>query len=145
MLLRPHLTSNADREKLIEAIDAGLDQWGAYASNLDRFRREIRQSRAVPPTDVPADMVTMNSRFVLRNLHTGESICYTLVYPNEEAVHEGRISVLSAMGMAILGAREGDRVTWIAASVPAAGCIERILYQPARAVARRAERLPRSL
>ena len=30
-------------------------------------------------------MITMNSRFALRDEHTGDTICYTLVYPEEEA------------------------------------------------------------
>lgn len=136
MLLQSHLTSAEEKAKLIEAIDAGLDELGAHASRLDGFRRKIRQSPAVAARDVPADMITMGARFVLRDLHSNESICYSLVFPNQEAIHEGRLSVLTPMGMAILGAREGDSVTWRSAAGRETACVERVLYQRERAAQR---------
>ena len=66
----------------------------------------------------------------LVNLTTDEQICYTLVYPEEDAPHAGRISVLSPMGMVLLGARVGDEVCWNSSVGPRAARVARLLYQP---------------
>ena len=72
----------------------------------------------------------MNSRFALRDHDTGETISYTLVYPEEEAVHEGKLSVLSPMGMALYGARVGEEVCWTSAAGPQVATVTKLLYQP---------------
>ena len=54
-------------------------------------------------------MITMNSSFALQDDHTGDTLCYTLVYPEEEAPHAGNVSVLSPMGMVLYGAESRRR------------------------------------
>jgi regulator of nucleoside diphosphate kinase len=76
------------------------------------------------------DVITMNSRFVLRDEHTGETIIYTLVYPEEEAPHDGKVSVLSPMGMVLYGAKVGEEVCWMSSSGPQAATVRELLYQP---------------
>ena len=43
---------------------------------------------------------------------------YTLVYPGEANLRAGRLSVLSPMGTALLGARKGDVLTVLGATGP---------------------------
>jgi regulator of nucleoside diphosphate kinase len=43
---------------------------------------------------------------------TGERRTVTLVYPGEEDSHRGKISVVTPMGTALLGLREGARMEW---------------------------------
>jgi regulator of nucleoside diphosphate kinase len=54
----------------------------------------------------------------------------SLVYPHEADVSENKLSVLSPIGTAILGYREGDAVAW---PVPS-GCvkveIKKVVFQP---------------
>jgi len=72
----------------------------------------------------------MNSRFALRDERTGDSICYTLVYPEEDAPHDGKLSVLSPMGMVLYGAKVGEEVCWMSAAGPQVATVEKLLYQP---------------
>ena len=113
MLLTSQVTPANDKEVLLDAVDGALASWATYAPDLGFFRRRVQRSRAVPPSEVPDDVITLNSRFAVRNDHTGETICYTLVLPDEEAVRHGKLSVLSPMGMALYGARVGDEVCWM--------------------------------
>ena len=135
MFFRRRIVSALDRERLLEMIDHERSSWASYAPYLDFFLRELRRTPALDPAAVPPDAITMNSHFALMDLGTDERISYTLVYPDEEARREGRISVASPMGVALLGARVGDDVFWHSADGLAAARVVRVHYQPEAATA----------
>jgi regulator of nucleoside diphosphate kinase len=130
MLMNRRILSALDHERLVAAVDHARNSWTTYAPNLDFFRAELRRAQALDATDVPPDVITMNSRFALRDARTDEVIAYELVYPEYEAPRHGKISVLSPMGMAVFGAYVGDDVCWDSADGPAVATVERVLYQP---------------
>lgn len=130
MLLASRVLSANDRERLIPVVDRARRSWLTYAPYLEQFRNELRRSRSVPPTEVPGDVVTMNSRFALSRPLGDGPVCYTLVYPEEESPHLGKVSVLSPMGTALLGARVGEEVCWVSTEGPETATVERLLYQP---------------
>ena len=72
----------------------------------------------------------MNSRVRLRDLRTGEDETYTLVYPEEADIDEGRLSVLAPLGTALLGSRNGQTIVVNAPGGRRRLKVERILYQP---------------
>jgi regulator of nucleoside diphosphate kinase len=130
MLLNTQMTSICDRERLLQAVDGALSSWSTYAPYLDFFRRQLRGSRAVPVEEVPGDVITMNSRFALRDDHTGDTVCYTLVYPEDDAPHDGKVSVLTPMGMVLYGAKVGEEVCWMSPAGPQIATITELSYQP---------------
>lgn len=101
-----------------------------HAALLSGLKQELDRGEVVSPQKVSRNVVTMHSKLRVRDLKGYESGTYTLVYPDEASINEGKISVLAPLGMALLGARVGQTV---AVSVPAGMRrlkIERILYQP---------------
>ena len=130
VLLSTRLVSAVDRERLMPVIDRARSSWLTYAPYLDLFRAELRRSRGVAPAEVPPDVVTMNSRVALLGPEDEGVIVYTLVYPEEECRALGKVSVLSPMGAALLGARVGDDVCWSASEGPGVATVQRLLYQP---------------
>ena len=54
----------------------------------------------------------MNSRAELLDLDTGERMDFTLVFPIDANIEEGKISVLAPLGTAMLGYRVGDEFEW---------------------------------
>ena len=73
------------------------------------------EARLVPHEDLPADRVAMNSVVTYEEEPAGQRRKVVLVHPIESDVMRGRISVLSPIGLALLGRRPGARVT---ASLP---------------------------
>jgi regulator of nucleoside diphosphate kinase len=130
MSTRDRILSADDRERLIPVIDRARASWLTYAPQLERFRSDLRRCRAVPPEDVPGDTITMNSRFVLSHPRRDGPVCYTLVYPEEQSPQLGKVSVLTAMGTALLGARVGEAVCWVSGDGPETVRVEGLLYQP---------------
>ena len=64
-------------------------------------------ARVVHAEKVPHSVVTMNSRVQFEDVHTGENGTVTIAYPAEADASSGRISVLSPVGSALIGLREG--------------------------------------
>ena len=65
------------------------------------LRRELERAEIVAPHEVPPDVITMNSRAELLDLDTNEHMEFTLVFPDEADIEEGKISVLAPLGTAM--------------------------------------------
>ena len=103
---------------------------GPRAPQFGPLRQRIRKARVVSPNDVPRNVVTMNSRLVLRNLNSGESITCTLAYPQELDLRRQQVSVATPLGANMLGKRVGQIVHWPAGAKVRRLRIQQVLYQP---------------
>jgi regulator of nucleoside diphosphate kinase len=68
------------------------------------------EARLVSHEELPADRVAMNSKVVYEEEPDGERRSVILVHPIESDPARGRISVLSPIGLALLGRRPGALV-----------------------------------
>lgn len=119
-----------DRERLEELI-AVAEQFGHQSrKDLQAMAGELEKAQTVASTEVPPDVVTMNSKVVLRDMDTDEEMTYSLVFPKDADVEAGAISVLAPVGTAILGYSEGDVIEWPVPSGMRRIRIERVIYQP---------------
>jgi regulator of nucleoside diphosphate kinase len=92
-----------------------------------RLRTLLERARKVAPPRVPPDVVTMNSRVRVRYPGEEDSEALDLTFPDA-----GGLSVLSPLGAALLGAREGESVQCAGGRVSRRVTVERIEYQPER-------------
>jgi len=58
------------------------------------------------------DTVCMGSEVEFRDDSTGKTQTVTLVYPGEADISQGRISILTPIGTALIGLRVGASITW---------------------------------
>jgi regulator of nucleoside diphosphate kinase len=123
--------TEADRDRLRTLIAVmkhpGHDQVREY---LDRLEEELDRAEIVTPQRIPHDVITMRSRVRLRDVVSGQEMVYSLVFPNEADLNQGRISVLAPIGTAMLGYQVGEIIEW---DVPAGlkrFKVEEVLYQP---------------
>ena len=119
-----------DRERLTFMLDEALAGKHRDAAFLKELARELALAEIVEPKNVPADVVTMNSRVVVRDVTSGENSEYTLVFPEQADIAQGRLSVVSPIGTAILGYAKGDTITWQTPGGPRQIKIVDIPYQP---------------
>lgn len=87
----------ADLTQRARGIEAGVD---ALEEILDL-------GRVVPSQDIPQDIVTMNSKVVFEDLASREQREAVVVYPQDADPQTGKISVLSPVGIALLGLAAG--------------------------------------
>jgi len=122
-----------DRDRILELIKVADDfapQGKQDIQGLRALQGELERARVVAPDQVPPDVVTMNSRVVLRDADSGDEITCTLVFPVDADMSKGAVSVLAPVGTAILGYREGDTIEWRVPSGQKRFTVEKILYQP---------------
>ena len=105
-----------ERNIIITAPDhARLRDMIAFGSLSQRERgeanaleAELERAAIVAGDAVPPDVITMNSRAELLDLDTGERMEFTVVFPDEADLAEGKISILAPVGTGMLGYRVGD-------------------------------------
>lgn len=103
---------------------------GKTREELRMLEAELARARVIAPSDLPGDVITMNSEARLRELKTGDVMTYTLVFPERADYQARRISVLAPIGTAMLGQREGDEFEWMVPEGPVRLRVDKVLYQP---------------
>ena len=87
---------------------------------------EVMKSRAVN-----ADVVTMYSRVEVVDAHTRRRQVLTICYPDDAEPAAGCISVLSPVGISLLGLKTGDIARWLTPTgEECAAEVAAIQYQP---------------
>ncbi|MCF6156589.1 MAG: nucleoside diphosphate kinase regulator [Candidatus Brocadia sp.] len=130
MATRKLYITEFDKSRLEELIAVAEEFGGHDRKDLESLAEELEKAVVVSPKNVPADVVTMNSKVVLRDLDTSEEVTYVLVFPRDANIDAGAISVLAPVGTAILGYAKGDIVEWPVPSGVRRIRIEDVLYQP---------------
>ena len=130
MTNRQIFITRQDRERLTLMLDEALAAKHRDAASLKDLAHELAIAETVDPKSVPSDVVTMNSRVVVKDMETGESSEYTLVFPEQADVAQGRLSVVSPIGTAILGYAIGAQITWQTPGGPRQIRIAGLPYQP---------------
>jgi regulator of nucleoside diphosphate kinase len=101
------------------------------SSEMTMLARELRRAKVVPLAAMPASTVTMGSIVRYRENDTGQILTATLVYPGEDGYADGRISVLSPEGCALLGLSEGQSISYVTRDGRATSLVVlRVLFQP---------------
>jgi regulator of nucleoside diphosphate kinase len=88
-------------------------QFGSTQSTLlDTLEGELKRATILPPEEIPPYVVTMNTCVRLIDTATAEEMTYTLVFPSDEDLQQGKLSILSDLGVAIIGFSVGNTVEW---------------------------------
>jgi regulator of nucleoside diphosphate kinase len=104
--------------------DVSAPPWRAIEDVLDA-------SDLVPSREVAPDVVTMHSQILLQDTQTGQRNTLTLCYPEQADPAVGRVSVLSPVGIALLGLRVGSVARWVGPSGDEKAVeIVAVLFQP---------------
>lgn len=107
--LRPTVT--LARSEHAELLALAARGGGALAAAAESLMNELERARVVPDAKLPADIVRMGSHVQYRT-DRDEVVDVTLVYPQEANITEGRVSVLTPVGAALIGLRTGQSITW---------------------------------
>ena len=125
--------THEDRRRLGTMLQSAQARGMERQEHLHALEADLESARGADATEVPPDLVTMNSTVELRDLDTGEIETYTIVYPERADVALDRISVLAPVGRAVLGSHVGDIVEVKVPSGWRRIQVEGIRYQPENA------------
>lgn len=100
------------------------------AHNIFNLSSQIERALKVESREITPDYVTMNSSVSIKDVKTNRSMAVKLVYPGEADFKKGHISVLSPLGMALLGCKQGQVISYRAPRGEIKIFVGKIEYQP---------------
>ncbi|HSG77170.1 MAG TPA: nucleoside diphosphate kinase regulator [Burkholderiales bacterium] len=109
-LKRPEITVATDDLERLEGLLGELR--GGAPEIADGLRSELDRARIVEPSEIPPDVVTMNSTVRFTDEESGKEFRRTLCWPEEVTGGEDKVSILAPLGSALLGLSVGQRIDW---------------------------------
>ena len=106
----PKIVINADDLTHLEGLADGMMR--RQPALADRLFDEIGRARIVTSSKMPKNVVSMGSTVTYRDETTGQEKSVTLVYPEEADITQLRVSVMTPIGVALLGLTEGASFYW---------------------------------
>lgn len=103
------ILSADDYERLSTLANAARKRMPELA---DELADEIGRARVLAKGKHPQHIVRMNSEVEFRDDTTCKVHRVTLVYPEEADISQRKVSVLTPVGTALIGLRNGDSITW---------------------------------
>ena len=127
--LRDELTQleKVERYKVIKAIEtarahgdlsenaeyhAAKERQGQIEARIQFLNSKLATADIIDVKNQNCDRVVFGVQVKLENIDTGEEVAYQLVGPEESDIKQGRISISSPIGQALLGKEEGDEVVF---------------------------------
>ncbi|MCK4390699.1 MAG: transcription elongation factor GreA [Desulfobacterales bacterium] len=91
-------------------FEAAKERQAFVEGKIGELEHKIAWAEVIDPSTVKTDRVMFGVRVVLENLSTEKEVEYQLVGPDESDVGQGRISVSSPLGRAMIGKKVGDEI-----------------------------------
>ncbi len=110
MARKPNIVLSSMDVDRIEALMAAIPA-SVFPGKAD-LQAELDRADMVPPEEIPAHVVTMNSTVQFSILETQQDFCLTLVYPRDMDGSTDKISIFAPVGSALLGLSVGDELAW---------------------------------
>jgi regulator of nucleoside diphosphate kinase len=101
--------------------------------HLEGLTKELMKAEIVDSTEIPSNVITMNSKVLLDDLENNQRKEYILVFPKEADIEQNKVSVLSPLGTAMIGCRVGHILRVKTPTGERRMKVQKILYQPEKA------------
>ena len=120
-----HTIITVDRPKNIKAIEearshgdlnenaeyhAAKERQSFLEAKINELEMAISRSEVIEISNEPADNIIFGSIVELKNLASNQTVTYQLVGPYESNPEDGKISIVSPLGKALIGNEEGDLI-----------------------------------
>lgn len=105
------VVNKSDHARLLQLANGLLDRKPDMAEEL---LSELERARVVERGEMLQTTVQMGSTIEYQN-QDGQIRTLTLVYPADADIAQGKVSILTPVGTAVLGLRAGQTMEWVAA------------------------------
>jgi regulator of nucleoside diphosphate kinase len=97
---------------------------------VTRLNNKFKTAKMLTHDSILGSVITMNSRVLLKEVSQDRQAEVTITYPQDADGPQGKISVFSPIGTALLGQQVGDKVSWKIPTGVGHFEIVKIIYQP---------------
>lgn len=107
---RPAITVTSEDHRMLSRIAAGAaNTMPELAAEL---QDELDRARILPEGRSSADHVRIGSEVVYRDESAGKDAVVTLVWPQDADIAAGRVSVMTPIGVALIGMAAEKSIDW---------------------------------
>ena len=133
------MKSTAMEKKMVITINdyqrlLGLIEFASLNSKIpevvSHLYKGLVTAKMLPQVNISSDVVTMNSRILLKDILNERETEVAITYPQDADNRERKISVFSSIGVALLGRQVGDVVSWNTPNGMGQFEILEVIYQP---------------
>ena len=82
------------------------------SKEMNDLKTELDRANIVDNHKVADDIIQLNSIFTAKELNIQKTWTFTLVLPQRANIKEQKISVLSPLGIAMIGFKQGTIINW---------------------------------
>ena len=80
--------------------------------NKRKLSKELKAANVLVRKDVPENAVDLDTWVKITDMESKQELEFSLVHPTKVKLSKNKISVLSPIGVALLGYHVGDQVEW---------------------------------
>lgn len=91
--------------------DAAKDAQAHCEARIAELEVKLTKVRIIENENIPSDKVFIGATVTLKDLDAGSEVKYLLVSPEEANYDEGKISIYSPVGKALMGHKENEEIT----------------------------------
>ncbi len=113
---KPPITISAHDYDQLERISMAGMRTHRNSQIAQLLADELERAEIVSPQEMGAKVVKMYTDVTFLDDTTNKFRRVTLVYPGEEDIAFGRISILTPIGAALIGVSEGQAIGWYTAT-----------------------------
>lgn len=121
--------SKYDCERILNLFDNYQIQDETEKKLIETLKQQILKSKPVDAKKIKENIVTINSKIILRNIGNGMREEFHLVFPDDSDLKSRKISVFSGIGSQVLGSKIGAVIKENSSSEKYY-MIEDIIYHP---------------
>lgn len=109
-LRNPKIIIDADDLAHLDALAEGALVRNADLAN--RLLEELGRAKVLPAAKMPANVVKIGNLVTYRDESSGQERTVMLVYPEDADIAQGKVSIMTPIGVALLGLTEGSSFHW---------------------------------
>ncbi len=102
------------KKSICQLTELDVTRLEKHTEHDPRFRKMLdtllERADIVQPNTINANIVTMNSTVTLVDESNTDSTTWTIVYPDQANLDQGKLNVFSPVGMALLGIQQGESI-----------------------------------
>lgn len=107
---QPEVVIDAESMNRLEALADGA--FRRTPDLADRLLEELGRARVVSPSELPSNVVAIGRAVTYRDESTSQEKTIVPVFPEEADIERDRISILTPIGVALIGLTEGASFPW---------------------------------
>src|SRR5687768_14909306 len=112
--VKHQLVFREDDYEMLTACLNDAQRESAFGSHVTAtLKADFKKGKLVSREDFPGDVVRLNSKVKVKDTGNNKVMELVLVMPDEADIKQRKISVMGPVGVALIGFREGQEVTWL--------------------------------